>query len=231
MISKVIKYIQRPLICGLRAAKILLSGHGQTRKDRLGNCIDANGCPIPWMTYSAIEFLRGYDLSFCDVFEFGSGSSTFFWAKHCNSVISVEHYQPWFEKMNEYQNNKTTIIPQFDLSKYPEEIHNYTEFDLIVIDGAERMRATQSSLEHIKKHGIIIVDNSEWYQNCCALLRGHGFSQYDFCGFTPLNSFTSMTSIFVRGSLPFAYKPKPAHWTPIGGKPLDHLPPDDVLPE
>lgn len=229
MIKKIVKFVPRPLICGLRAAKILLMGYGQTRRNALGNCIDGQGNPIPWMTYSAIDFLKSYDLSACEVFEFGSGSSTFFWAEHCKSVVSVEHYQPWYQKMRQHQNDKIKIIPQYDLAKYPQEIAKYGEFDLIVIDGAERMPATKSSLRHIKPHGIIVLDNSEWYPNCCTMLRQNDFSQYDFCGFTPLNSFTSMTSIFVRGSIPFAYKEKIPHWTPIGGKPLEHFPPDDVF--
>lgn len=229
MLKTLSKYMPRSIICGLRAAKILLIEHGQTRRNGFGNCIDAQGKPIPWMTYPAIDFLKSYDLSSCDVFEFGSGSSTFFWAEHCRSVISVEHDQPWFEKMKDFQNDSIKIIPQYDLKRYPEVIHDFGTFDVIIIDGAERILATMSSLGHVKPHSMIVVDNSEWYPNCCALLRKNGFSQYDFCGFTPLNSFTSMTSIFTRGAVPFAYKTKPPHWTPIGGKALDHFPPDDVL--
>lgn len=229
VIKKLVRYIPRPLLCGARAAKILLRDYGQTRRNELGNCIDGQGKPIPWMTYPAIDFLKSYDLSTCDVFEFGSGSSTFFWAEHCKSVVSVEHYQPWYEKMRHHQNERITILPQYDLAKYPQEINNYGTFDLIVIDGAERMPSVKASLDHIKPHGIIIVDNSEWLPNCCTLLRQKGFSQYDFCGFTPLNSFTAMTSVFVRGEIVFPYKEKPAHWVPVGGKALDYFPPDDVF--
>lgn len=33
------------------------------------------------------------------VFEYGSGGSTIFWAKHCKMVVSVEHDLDWYQKM------------------------------------------------------------------------------------------------------------------------------------
>ncbi len=98
------------------------------------------------------------------------------------------------------------------------------------MDGAERMRSAIRALDHLSENGIIILDNSEWFPNCAALLREKGFSQIDFCGFAPLNSFTSMTSVFVKTRIVFPYKPKSQCWVPIGGKLLDRIPPDDKVP-
>lgn len=229
MLKKFASFIPRPLVCGLRGAYILLRQRGQTKRDLLGNCVDSEGNPIPWMTYPAIDFLGSYNLSSCAVFEFGSGASTFFWSKNCRSVISVEHFPPWYEKMRSHAHGNITLIPQFDLPSYPAEIHGYGNFDVIVIDGAERMGCVKACLEHISPVGIVVLDNSEWYPNCCAVLRAHGFTQLDFCGFTPLNSFTAMTSVFIQGKIAFPYKPKRQFWTPIGGKPLNYSPPDDTL--
>ena len=228
MLKQIVQYLPRFLVCGLRAAHIHINLRGQTRRDADGNCIDANGNPIPWMTYSAIDFLLSYDLSSCNVFEFGSGSSTLFWKRHCKSVVAVEHYLPWYQNMEKYISSEVSIICRPDLSAYPNEIHQFGKFDIISIDGAERMACARASLEHIVDTGIIILDNSEWYPNTATLFRKHGYSQLDFCGFGPLNSFTSMTSVFFKTAISFPYKDRPLHWTPIGGKPLNHLPPDDV---
>lgn len=222
------KILPRQVVCGLRAAKILLRDHGQTKRNAIGICTDSGGNPIPWMTYPVIAFFESYDLSLCEVFEFGSGASTFFWARHCKHVISIEHCSSWYERMRDYQNDKMVILPQFDLSKYPEEINKYGLFDLIIIDGAERFASVKEGLKHIKTNGMIVVDNADWYPNCCKLIRDNGYSQYDFCGFTPLNSFTSMTSVFTKGEIPFSYKEKQNNWVPIGGKPLSSAPYDDA---
>lgn len=222
------RLLPRTLVCGLRAAWIQVHQRGQTRRDADGNCIDAEGNPIPWMTYPSIDFLDSFDLSACRVFEFGSGSSTLFWAARCRSVCSVEHFEPWFEKMRKRLPENVTLTKQPELSTYADEIHKYDEFDIVVIDGAERMRCARAALRHLSQGGIILLDNSEWYRNCGTFLRGEGFSQLDFCGFTPLNSFTSVTSIFTKTPIAFPYKERRPFWTPIGGKALGHVPPDDL---
>ena len=222
------RLLPRTLVCGLRAAWIQVHQRGQTRRGADGNCIDAEGNPIPWMTYPSIDFLDSFDLSACRVFEFGSGSSTLFWAERCRSVCSVEHSECWFEKMRKHVCERITLTKQTDLSKYPDEIHKHGQFDIIIIDGAERMRCVRAALTHVKEGGIVILDNSEWYRNSCAFLREEGFFQMDFCGFTPLNSFTAMTSIFAKTPISFPYKQRRESWAPIGGKALNHARPDDV---
>jgi hypothetical protein len=227
ILKRLFKYAPRPLLCGLRTAWILVAKRGQTKRDKDGNCIDAEGNPIPWMTYSAIDFLSNLDLSQATVFEYGSGASTLFWAKRCKSVCAVEHFVPWFERMKKYIDGRINIISQPDLTAYPKEIEPLGLFDLIYIDGAERMPCAKAACNHLNEGGIIILDNSEWYPQSATFLREQGFMQIDFCGFEPLNSFTSMTSIFLKEHIKFPYIAKPHGWTPIGGKALDHIPPDD----
>lgn len=230
LLKDLVRFIPRPLVCGLRAAQILLQKRGQTGRDTEGNCTDANGKPTLWMTYSSIDFLDSYDFSEATVFEYGSGGSTLCWKEKCKAIVSVEHYAPWFKKMKKHIGENVQIIQQTDLTRYSSEIDKYGLFDIIVIDGAERMSCTLRAKEHLAEGGLIILDNAEWYPNCATVLRESGFTQIDFCGFSPLNSFTEMTSIFIKEYIRFPYIPKPPHWTPIGGKALDHFPPDDVRP-
>lgn len=229
MLSRKIRsFLPRKLICGARAAHILLHLRGQTHTNRDGNCVDAKGDPILWMTYPAIDFLESLDLSACRVFEYGSGGSTLFWLKRCASIVSVEHFSPWYRKMMRYVDERLNMVEEINLASYPETIRRYGSFDLVVIDGAERGRCAQEAIKHLNKGGMIIFDNAEWYPNTCTFLRKNGFTQIDFCGFSPLNSFTEMTSVFFRDRLDFPYKAKSPHWTPIGGHPLSFSPPDDL---
>src|SRR5204862_8185927 len=52
---------------------------------------------LPWFSYAAIDFLKSYLRSEMQVFAFGSGGSTLFFAQHCKSVASVEDNAHWCE--------------------------------------------------------------------------------------------------------------------------------------
>jgi hypothetical protein len=227
IISTITKFMPRFIVCGLRGAYILVSKRGQTKRDQDGNCVDAEGKSLPWLTYPIIDYLNNLDLSTYRVFEYGSGSSTLFWAERCTSVASVEHFSPWFERMDKYNSEHIRIVFEPNLNNYPKVIENKGLFDIILIDGAARMACAKESVNHVKPTGFIILDNCEWYPNIATFLRNEDFLQIDFCGFTPLNSFTSMTSLFFRESLKVSYKAKAHNWSPIGGKILDNIPSDD----
>ena len=49
----------------------------------------------PWMTYEAAEFLSGWLQKGMNVFEWGSGGSTIFFAKHAGRVTALEHEEAW----------------------------------------------------------------------------------------------------------------------------------------
>ena len=73
-----------------RICRILAFEYGHLRTAALGRPIDAEGRPVPWYTYPAIEFLRQLDFANASVFEYGSGNSTLFWCSIAREVISVE---------------------------------------------------------------------------------------------------------------------------------------------
>ncbi len=61
--------------------------------------VDKDGNPIPWFTYPAIEFLKERLTKEMTVFEYGSGSSTLFFAERVKEIISVETNKEWFNKI------------------------------------------------------------------------------------------------------------------------------------
>jgi hypothetical protein len=50
---------------------------------------------VPWLTFGAQQFLQRYLTGSMDVFEYGSGGSTFFFARRARRVVSVEHDRAW----------------------------------------------------------------------------------------------------------------------------------------
>ena len=64
-----------------------------------GEPVGNNFEPLPWFTYSFIDFLTERLNNDFDVFEFGSGNSTLFFAKRIKHVTSVEHNVEWYNKL------------------------------------------------------------------------------------------------------------------------------------
>ena len=52
---------------------------------------------VPWFSYAAIDFLDEFAEPHMNVFEYGSGGSTLFFARRAKSVLSVEDNRKWYE--------------------------------------------------------------------------------------------------------------------------------------
>lgn len=71
----------------------------------------------PWLVYDSITHIRNILSSQMRVFEFGSGSSTIFYALRCREVVVVDHDAEWAarvqEKLDELgiTNVNLTVIP------------------------------------------------------------------------------------------------------------------------
>jgi hypothetical protein len=73
-------------------------------------------------------------------------------------------------------------------------------FDIIVIDGRDRVNCAKNSLGALKEDGVIIWDNSERskYAEGYAFLKDNGFKRIEFTGIGPVNSFAWSTTVFYR---------------------------------
>ncbi len=61
---------------------------------------------LPWLTFSAIDFLQNQASPKSKIFEFGGGGSTLFFCKNVAQVATVEHDKDWFEALTETITNK-----------------------------------------------------------------------------------------------------------------------------
>lgn len=183
---------------------------------------DGYNKPLPWLTYPCVEFLNRLNLSDCSVFEFGSGSSTLYWSKKSQTVMSVEKDRSWFDKVNSVLPPNCTLSHEAADNDYINFINQHeNKFDIIVLDGAVRYPCAEEALKNISDRGVIILDNTEWYPNTAKLLTSAGYTQIDFPGFPPLNTVTSATSIFFRSNELLSSKLDEHHWAPMGGRYLD----------
>lgn len=194
--------IVAPRLCRLWLnAKYLEKGFAQLRCFHAGRPLDNDGQPLPWYTYPAIEYLKQFDFSDIDVFEFGSGYSSLFWALKAKSVCSVEHDAAWFSEVEKkcYSNQKIAL--RSDRDAYVQALFDQSQhFQLIVIDGKWRRSCAEAAVQRITDDGIIILDNSDWFPHAAGVLRKQGFFQIDFSGLGPINTYAWTTSLFVRSS-------------------------------
>ena len=66
-----------------------------------------HGLPIPWITYSALEFLESNVSTNAKVLEFGAGFSSIFWALRGNDISYLDFNKNWNDciqdKSTDYQ--------------------------------------------------------------------------------------------------------------------------------
>ena len=164
--------------------------------------VDANGNPIPWTTYSYIEFIKLYLKPGMLLFEYGSGNSTLFYAKYVHQLISVEHDRRWYSKISSIlPANCKLISADVTSEEYicPYELKK-NKFDIIVVDGRRRNECIVQCANFLKKTGIIILDDSEreTYSEGIGYLLHNGYKRLDFWGIAPMYFHNKCTTVFFK---------------------------------
>ena len=166
--------------------------------------MDAHKNPLPWLTYPAIYFLdeRLNDKKL-SVFEYGSGKCTLWMVQRVKKIVSVEYdpkyYQIVQEKLKPFDNIDYRLA---ELGKdYWQQIEEFQKsFDVIFIDGRERVQCTLHCLPALKDDGVIIWDNSdrEEYKEAYDFLDQSYFKRIDFQGHGPIGHVEWKTTIYYK---------------------------------
>ena len=185
-------------------SKNYLRGKGWFISRFLYEPLDIARNPIPWFTYSSIHFIsqKLKDNSF-RVFEFGSGNSTIWFASRVNFIISIEHDREYYLKIKKKLSSFDNIQYDFrDLTEnYSSSILEFNDsFDIIIIDGRQRVDCVRNSLKALKNDGVIIWDNSDRpeYQEGYDFLESNGFKKIDFRGVGPIGHVEWQTTIYYK---------------------------------
>ncbi len=170
---------------------------------RKGLPSDSLNRPLPWYTYSAIEFLSERTNKNMKIFEFGCGNSTLWWSKRAGHVTSCEHDADWFRRLRALCPENVRLIHR-DISagsSYAEAArHCGPCFDIIIIDGILRLECAFCAPDALGKSGVVIWDNNyqKEYEEGYDFLRSKGFKNIDFVGFGPVNTFGWRTTVFYK---------------------------------
>lgn len=159
--------------------------------------------PLPWVTHSFIDFISDRLNKNMDIFEYGSGYSTFFYSKKVKSVTSVEHAREWHDKLKNKLPKNINLI-------YQESVSDATycmlaassgkKFDMIIVDGFFRVNCIKNSYKALEDDGVVILDDSERveYQEGVRFLEQSCFKHIDFWGISPGFFNRMCTTVFYK---------------------------------
>jgi SAM-dependent methyltransferase len=176
---------------------------------------DENGAALPWMTYPAIEFLKKNLTKNHQVFEFGCGASTLFFAERVKEVVGLETDARWAEIVgatlvadrgmaqgHPLQNVKINLMPDgltnISYENFPK--NSGKKFDFIIIDSLKRFECAKNAIDALKPDGRIILDDSERknYKKIFDFFAEKNFTKQDFFGIAPGQIRIKNTTIFYR---------------------------------
>jgi len=152
----------------------------------------ADGTPLPWYTYPAIDFLAQRDFHSCHILEFGGGQSTLWWSARARSVLTIEEDADWFARLRSEVGPNVSLhhIPVDRVTRTIQPVKDLIatspiqKFDIIVVDGHLRQEVTGLAFDCLAPLGAIILDNAEGY-GFYAETKERLCRRIDFFGFAP----------------------------------------------
>ena len=180
-----------------------LRGSGWFRSLRSGKPENSAGDPLPWYSYPCIHLLDArLGSEPIDVYEFGSGNSTLWWARRARRVVSVEDNSEWYSYVRSTGPANVTYTLAAGEDDYVQSLRQTgVVFDVVVVDGSHRGRCLHEALGNLTERGVVIVDNSDWPWLAADLARAEsaGFRRLELYGLGPINGHPWGTSILYRG--------------------------------
>lgn len=158
----------------------------------------------PWWGKTVIDFVVPRLKNNFKVFEWGAGNSTLFWSQYVGEVVSVEYDSAWYEKIRQVLPDNARLeycALEYNGTYCKKILEEQDKFDIILIDGRDRVHCAYNSLEKLKEDGIIIWDNSEreYYEAGYEFLKEHGFKRIELSSIIyGAPGVEDFTSIFYR---------------------------------
>lgn len=159
-----------------------------------------DGAPVPWYTYPAIAFLEKRVHHDFRVLEYGSGSSTLYFAERAAAVVSIEDNREWYARIGQALPKNCEIhLATTDYADLPAKLQT-DPFDLVIVDGIDRVECVAKGVPLLAGRGVLILDDSERaeYQPARESLSALGFRELPFWGVAPGMVYRKCTSLFYR---------------------------------
>lgn len=183
--------------------KSYLNATGWIESVKRGYPCGPAGSAIPWMNYPVVDLLRERLHKDLRLFEYGSGYSTVFYASLVRDVVSIEYNKSWFDHVAKTApDNVQLVFKEKDIDgKYCRAISEHErQFDVVIVDGRDRVNCAKQSLERLSASGVVILDDSyrDRYAPAFEHLHSKGFRSLSIAGLKPGGFGTDRTTIFYR---------------------------------
>ena len=175
---------------------------GWIKSFNLKKPVDYSENPIPWNTYSYIDFISQRLKKNMSIFEYGSGYSTLYYQKKVNFVASVEHDMGWYNKISLMISNNVKLCHEpLEGTTYENAPMKFKElFSIIIIDGEKRVECMNQAIKYLKDDGVIVLDDSHWndFKAGVEFLKLNDFKEIPFFSIQPGFFSKNCTSIFYK---------------------------------
>ncbi len=159
--------------------------------------------PLPWVTYPFIDFITPRLNQTMDIFEYGAGNSTLYYAKKVKTVTSVEHDKGWFASLERTVPANAQLL--YEALEYnglyaAVALNTGRKYDIIIVDGRDRVNCAKKSLAALKPNGVLVLDDSERtdYVEVGNYYKENKFRHLDFWGIAPGLGYKKCTTIYYR---------------------------------
>lgn len=164
---------------------------------------DGNGDAMPWMNFSIVELLNERLSDDQELFEYGSGYSTQYYAKRVKSITSVEYDEHWYKEIKlGLPSNAKLLFQALDQDgDYSSSISKQSkDFDVVIIDGRDRVNCFKRSLAKLSPTGVIILDDSQRdrYAEIFEIAQENKLRVLNIAGLKPTGTARDQSSIFYR---------------------------------
>lgn len=130
---------------------------------------------VPWLSPEAVRLLDQALRRSDAAFEWGSGRSTLWFARHVGRLTSVEDHPGWHERVTaqlksagagnvsyHLLSSKADDPAQAPYVRIVDEVEDES-LGFALVDGSLREHCANAVLPKIEAGGLLVIDNSNWY--------------------------------------------------------------------
>jgi hypothetical protein len=159
--------------------------------------------PEPWLTFTAIDFIKERLKKGLRILEWGSGSSSLWFDQNGCFVTAIEHNEDWANIVKGMKSDNVNVFVKKEKSDYVKPAINFSTINIFLIDGIYRNECASYLVELIKSSEIlsesmIIFDDTSRleYQESVQSLTKCCQEVYHFTGISNI-VIDKMTSVFI----------------------------------
>jgi hypothetical protein len=160
---------------------------------------------MPWLPYRVVDRLQRSISKDSRAFEFGGGGSTVWFSSRVAQIVTAEHDEEWFRDLRSVlgETENVTLLyrrPDDDYADYVASIRAFPDdhFDVVVVDGRERVRCFTESWSKVKRGGLLVLDDSDRDRYAPVFALVESWPRTTYRGLTPSKSFAGVTTIWQR---------------------------------